>query len=77
MKLLAAGVDLRRTVDGRWYCFEVNPSPGFTYYQDATGQPLAEAMAELLAEPGDDGKPMPDEISGSGGAYRLAVAIKS
>jgi glutathione synthase/RimK-type ligase-like ATP-grasp enzyme len=23
-----AGIDLRQTPDGRWYCFEVNPSPG-------------------------------------------------
>lgn len=49
MGLLVAGVDLRLTVDGDWYCFEVNPSPGFTYYQDQTGQPIAEAIAELLA----------------------------
>jgi hypothetical protein len=48
MKLLVAGVDLRRTPDGRWYCFEVNPSPGFTYYQVATRQPIDEAIAQLL-----------------------------
>ena len=23
--LLVSGIDLRRTADGRWYCFEVNP----------------------------------------------------
>ena len=46
--LLAAGVDLRLTPDGEWFCFEVNPSPAFTYYESATGQPMAEAMAELL-----------------------------
>jgi glutathione synthase/RimK-type ligase-like ATP-grasp enzyme len=48
MKLLVAGVDLRRTPDGRWYCFEVNPSPGFTYYQAETKQPIGEAIAQLL-----------------------------
>ena len=49
LNLLVAGIDLRRTPDERWYCFEVNPSPGYTYYQDATDQPINEAIAELLA----------------------------
>lgn len=44
-----AGIDLRRTHDGRWFCFEVNPSPGFSFYQEETGQPIAEAVARLLA----------------------------
>lgn len=44
-----AGVDLRRTDDGRWYCFEVNPSPCFTYYERHTGQPMTAAVAALLA----------------------------
>jgi hypothetical protein len=48
MGLAFGGVDLKRTPDGRWYCFEVNPSPGFTYYQDATAQPIDEAVARLL-----------------------------
>jgi glutathione synthase/RimK-type ligase-like ATP-grasp enzyme len=47
--LLLSGIDLRRTADGRWYCFEVNPSPGFTYYEDQTGLPIADAIAALLA----------------------------
>lgn len=46
--LAVAGIDLRRTPDGEWYCFEVNPSPGFTYYEQATGQPIADAIARLL-----------------------------
>ena len=33
LKLPLAGIDLRRTPDGEWYCFEVNPSPCFTYYE--------------------------------------------
>jgi len=48
MGLHLAGIDLRRTVDGEWYCFEVNPSPAFTFYEDATGQPIAAAIAQLL-----------------------------
>ena len=47
--LPVAGIDLRRTPDGEWYCFEVNPSPGFTYYESQTGQPIAAAIAGLLA----------------------------
>lgn len=47
--LALAGIDLRRTPDGGWCCFEVNPSPGFSYYQHATGQPIDEAVARLLA----------------------------
>ena len=46
--LLLAGIDLRRTPDERWFCFEVNPSPGFTYYEQASGQPISEAIARLL-----------------------------
>ncbi len=49
MGLPVAGIDLRCTPDGIWYCFEVNPSPGFTYFQDETNQPIAEAIARLLA----------------------------
>lgn len=48
--LCIAGIDLRQTPDGTWYCFEVNPSPGFTYYQQATGCPLDAAIARLLME---------------------------
>ena len=50
LHLTVAGIDLRRTPDGRWYCFEVNPSPAFTYYQEATTQAIDEAIAQLLAE---------------------------
>jgi len=53
MKLLVAGVDLRHTLDDRWYCFEVNPSPGFTYFQESTHQVIDEAIAKLLAS-GED-----------------------
>jgi hypothetical protein len=44
-----AGIDLRRTPDGEWVCFEVNPSPGFSYYESHTGQPIADAVARYLA----------------------------
>lgn len=48
MNLLAAGIDLRRTPDGRWYCLEVNSSPGFTYFEYEDDHPIATAIARLL-----------------------------
>jgi glutathione synthase/RimK-type ligase-like ATP-grasp enzyme len=50
MDLVLAGIDLRLTPDGRWFCFEVNPSPAFNYYQSATGQPIAAALTRLLMQ---------------------------
>jgi glutathione synthase/RimK-type ligase-like ATP-grasp enzyme len=49
MGLLVSGIDLRVSENDEWFCLEVNPSPGFTFYEDATGQPVAEAIADLLA----------------------------
>jgi glutathione synthase/RimK-type ligase-like ATP-grasp enzyme len=48
-----AGIDLRRTPEGEWYCFEVNSSPAFTFYAEATGQPMDDAVARLLADDTD------------------------
>jgi hypothetical protein len=48
MGLTVAGIDLRREPERGWYCFEVNPSPAFTYYQNATGQAIDDAIARLL-----------------------------
>jgi glutathione synthase/RimK-type ligase-like ATP-grasp enzyme len=47
--LPVAGVGLRVTPAGDWYCFEANPSPAFTFYEDATGQPIGRSIAALLA----------------------------
>ena len=49
MGLVVAGIDLRRTPRGAWYCFEVNPSPAYSYYEQRTGQPICAAIARLLA----------------------------
>ncbi len=46
--LSVAGIDLRLTPAGEWYCFEANPSPAFTFYEAATGQAIAAAVAALL-----------------------------
>lgn len=50
LNLSLAGIDLRRTDDGAWYCFEVNTAPAFTYYERATGQPLTAAVTQLLID---------------------------
>lgn len=44
-----AGLDLKLVPDGRVVCLEVNPSPVFSYYELNTGQPIADAVARLLA----------------------------
>ena len=48
LQLVLTGIDLRRTPEGRWYCFEANPSPAFTYYEQYSGQPITDAVCELL-----------------------------
>jgi glutathione synthase/RimK-type ligase-like ATP-grasp enzyme len=48
LDLVLAGIDLKHTPEGEYYCFEVNPSPGFLYYEQHTGQPISAALAELL-----------------------------
>ena len=49
--LALAGIDLRLTPDGDWVCFEVNPSPGFSFFEDDDvddAQSMATAVARLL-----------------------------
>jgi len=43
-----AGIDFKLTPDGDYVCFEVNPSPGFLFYEQYTGQPISAALADLL-----------------------------
>ncbi len=43
-----AGIDLKLTPDGEVYCFEVNPSPAYTYFSGQTKQPISEALARHL-----------------------------
>jgi glutathione synthase/RimK-type ligase-like ATP-grasp enzyme len=47
-----AGIDFKRTPAGHYYCLEVNPAPAYTYYEEHTGQPIADAVVEYLAEGG-------------------------
>lgn len=44
-----AGIDLRLDPDGQWWCFEVNTAPGFIWFEDHTGLPIAAAVARALA----------------------------
>jgi glutathione synthase/RimK-type ligase-like ATP-grasp enzyme len=48
LDLALAGIDLKETPSGEYYCFEVNPSPGFIYYELHSGQPISLALANLL-----------------------------
>ena len=48
LELTFAGIDLKITPSGEVFCFEVNPSPGYTYYESHTGQPIAMAVARNL-----------------------------
>ncbi len=44
-----AGIDIKVAPDGEVYCFEVNPSPAYAYYESQTGQPISVALARYLA----------------------------
>lgn len=50
--LSLAGLDLRVTPEGEICCFEVNPSPAFSWYEDRTGQPITEALVDHLMSAG-------------------------
>lgn len=52
LDLPLAGVDLKRLPSGDWACFEVNPSPGYSWFEQETGQPISTAIAGLLAGAG-------------------------
>jgi glutathione synthase/RimK-type ligase-like ATP-grasp enzyme len=49
LDLVFAGIDLRIGPDGEATCFEVNPSPAFSFYQANTDQPIATSLARYLA----------------------------
>lgn len=47
--LVMAGIDLKRTPDGEYVCFEINPAPGFLYYEQHSGQAISDAVVDILA----------------------------
>ena len=73
-----ADIDLKITPDGEVYCFEVNPSPAYTYFSGQTKQPIPEALARHLLAGLTSGPPLwwvsassgaqnpPQRASGSG-----------
>jgi glutathione synthase/RimK-type ligase-like ATP-grasp enzyme len=67
LDLAVAGIDLKVTPDGEAYCLEINPSPGFIYYEQRTGQPISAAIAELLDNP---------ERAQSKGVARMASNVR-
>lgn len=48
LDLPLCGIDLKLTPDGDYYCFEVNPSPAYSYYQENSGQDIAAAVVKYL-----------------------------
>lgn len=44
-----AALDFAVDHDGRWWFYELNPNGQFGFIQQATGQPIAEAIADVLA----------------------------
>jgi glutathione synthase/RimK-type ligase-like ATP-grasp enzyme len=53
LQLPFCGIDLKRTEQDAYYCFEVNPSPAYSYYQQYTGQPIADSLVDYLAGNGE------------------------
>ena len=44
-------IDMRRTLEGRYVFFEINPSGQFLFIEIDTGHPLSDAMAAMLLSP--------------------------
>ena len=47
--LVFSGIDLRVADSGEIFCFEVNPSPGYSYFEYSCGLPIARELANLMA----------------------------
>jgi glutathione synthase/RimK-type ligase-like ATP-grasp enzyme len=45
-----SGIDLMRTPDDEWYCFEVNASPGYSYFESNCGVPISVALAKFMTD---------------------------
>ena len=49
--LTFAGIDLKENSRGEYYCFEANATPGFSFYESSTCQPISSALGEFLGKP--------------------------
>lgn len=43
------GIDLLCDHAGTWWCFEVNPSPGYSWFEQQAGVPISRALVTWLA----------------------------
>ena len=48
--LAMSGIDLKETPTGEYYCFEVNTSPAFPFYESPTRPVVADALGQFLAQ---------------------------
>jgi glutathione synthase/RimK-type ligase-like ATP-grasp enzyme len=48
--LVSGAIDLRLTPEGRYVFLEINPAGQFLYIEQATGQPIAAALANALLQ---------------------------
>ncbi len=47
--LLFAGLDLKETPEGEFFCFEVNTAPAFDYYELLASQPISAALGRYFS----------------------------
>ena len=55
--LTMSGIDLKETPEGEYYCFEVNTSPAFPFYESPAQPVIADALANFLAGRGAASSP--------------------
>jgi len=55
--LTMSGIDLKETPAGEYYCFEVNTSPAFPFYESPVRPVVANALANFLAAREAPGSP--------------------
>jgi hypothetical protein len=49
LSLPLCGIDIFRTFKNEFYCFEANPCPGYSYYQNLAGLKISDAIVKYLA----------------------------
>ncbi len=52
--LIYGAIDLRRTADDEYVFLEINPAGEFLFVEERTGQPITQAMADLLVRLDDE-----------------------
>ncbi|WP_165699405.1 ATP-grasp domain-containing protein [Hymenobacter jejuensis] len=48
LRLPLCGIDLFETEGGDFFCFEANPCPGYSYFQNEAGLPISDAIVRYL-----------------------------